>query len=82
MMDKWQAALGKTFQVSASGLALLTCHQCNAACAMSQCAAAEGGRAAPAASPGCVELVSKAWAVAAPLIVLYAAVIRGLQESR
>ena len=82
MMDTWQAALGTTFQGSASGLPLQACHHCNAACATKPTAAAEGGRAAPAASPGCVVLVSKAWAVVAPLIALYAAVTRGLQESR
>jgi hypothetical protein len=79
-MDTCQAALGKTFQDSASGLAPLACHQCSAACAMNLRATTEGGRAAPAASLGCVVLVSKEWAVVAPLTVLYAAVTHGLQR--
>jgi hypothetical protein len=82
MMDTWQATLGRTFQGSASGLPLRACHQCSAACATKPTAGAEGDRAAPAADPGCVVLVSKEWGVVAPLTVLYAAVTRGLHESR
>ena len=82
MMDTWRAALGKTFQGSASGLPLRACHHCHAACATSPTAAAEGGKAAPAASHGCVVLVSKAWAVVALLTVLCAAGTPGLERRR